>query len=37
MEDAQFSGFEKAYVWDVPAGSKSLQTLDISEKKGLDK
>ena len=37
MEDAPSSGFEKAYVWDVPTGSKSLQTLDISVKKGLDK
>jgi hypothetical protein len=37
VENTQFSGFEKAYVWDVPAGSKSLQTLDISVKKGLDK
>ena len=37
MEDAPSSGFEKAYVWGVPTGSKSLQTLDISVKKGLDK
>ena len=36
MEDAPSSGFEKAYVWGVPTGSKSLQTLDISVKKGLD-